>query len=132
MPNINRLCYTDILESSRSYWKILKLAVPVGLETIFQTLFGLIDQVIVGLLGAGAVAGIGLSNSVSFRRFGKRLRHERRFCGPAKQGLVSDLAKKKHAKLPSLCRLWNSMMPVARILRSCFTATMMISELSTT
>jgi hypothetical protein len=74
MPNINRLYYTDILQSSHSYWKILKLTVPVGLETIFQTLFGLIDQVIVGLLGAGAVAGIGLANSVSFRRFGKRLR----------------------------------------------------------
>ena len=63
MPNSNRPCYTDILESSRSYWEILKLAVPVGLVTIFQTLFGLIDQVIVGLLGAGAVAGLGIQFS---------------------------------------------------------------------
>jgi putative MATE family efflux protein len=39
---------------------------PVGLETVFQTSFGLIDQIIVGLLGASAVAGVGLANSISF------------------------------------------------------------------
>jgi putative MATE family efflux protein len=36
------------------------------LETVFQTSFGLIDQIIVGLLGASAVAGVGLANSISF------------------------------------------------------------------
>jgi putative MATE family efflux protein len=50
----------------RSYREILGLAFPVGLETIFQTSFGLADQVIVAFLGADAVAGVGLSNSVSF------------------------------------------------------------------
>ena len=50
----------------RSYRAILGLALPVGLETIFQTSLGLADQVIVGFLGADAVAGVGLSNSVSF------------------------------------------------------------------
>ena len=49
--------------TTTSYWKILKLAVPVGLEGVFQTSFSLIDQIIVGRLGAGAVAGVGLSNS---------------------------------------------------------------------
>ena len=53
-------------EPTSSYRKIVELAVPVGLETVFQTSLGLADQVIVGLLGASAVAGVGLSNSVSF------------------------------------------------------------------
>src|SRR5580700_2001502 len=52
--------------STSNYGKILQLALPVGLETVFQTSFGLIDQVIVGLLGASAVAGVGLANSISF------------------------------------------------------------------
>ncbi len=53
-------------EPTNSGRKILGLALPVGLETIFQTSLGAVDQVIVGFLGAGAVAGVGLSNSVSF------------------------------------------------------------------
>jgi putative MATE family efflux protein len=53
-------------ESTNTYGKILQLALPVGLETVFQTSFGLIDQIIVGLLGASAVAGVGLANSMSF------------------------------------------------------------------
>lgn len=54
----------DELKSSER--KILALALPVGLETVFQTSLGAVDQVIVGLLGADAVAGVGLSNRVSF------------------------------------------------------------------
>ena len=50
----------------RTYRKILGLAIPVGLETVFQTSLGAVDQVIVGFLGAGALAGVGLSNSISF------------------------------------------------------------------
>ncbi len=53
-------------EPTSSYRKILELALPVGLETVAQTSFGVVDQVIVGLLGADAVAGVGLSNSVTF------------------------------------------------------------------
>lgn len=45
---------------------MLGLALPVGLETVFQTSLGAVDQVVVGFLGAGAVAGVGLSNSLSF------------------------------------------------------------------
>ena len=44
----------------------MKLALPVGLEGVFQTSFSLIDQIVVGRLGADAVAGVGLSNSISF------------------------------------------------------------------
>jgi len=45
--------------------KILKLSIPVSLESVFQMGFNVIDQVIVGLLGAGAVAAVGLSNSIA-------------------------------------------------------------------
>ncbi len=48
------------------YRKIAVLAIPVSLETIFQTALGAVDQVIVGFLGAEAVAGVGLANSISF------------------------------------------------------------------
>jgi putative MATE family efflux protein len=53
-------------EPRSRYRAILSLALPVGLETVFQTSLGAVDQIIVGFLGAEAVAGVGLSNSVSF------------------------------------------------------------------
>ena len=53
-------------EQASSYREILGLALPVGLETVFQTSLGAVDQIIVGLLGADALAGVGLSNSVAF------------------------------------------------------------------
>ncbi|MBV8100568.1 MAG: hypothetical protein JOZ31_15590, partial [Verrucomicrobia bacterium] len=45
--------------------KILKLAIPISLESVFQMGFNAIDQIIVGLLGANAVAAVGLSNSIA-------------------------------------------------------------------
>ena len=42
------------------------MALPVGLEAVFQSSFSLIDQIIVGSLGATAVAAVGLSNNLSF------------------------------------------------------------------
>jgi Na+-driven multidrug efflux pump len=45
--------------------KILKLAIPISLESVFQMGFNAIDQIIVGLLGADAVAAVGLSNSIA-------------------------------------------------------------------
>jgi putative MATE family efflux protein len=45
--------------------RILKLSIPVSLESVFQMGFNVIDQVIVGLLGADAVAAVGLSNSIA-------------------------------------------------------------------
>jgi putative MATE family efflux protein len=48
------------------YREIFKIAIPVGLEALFQASFSLIDQIIVGSLGASAVAAVGLSNNLSF------------------------------------------------------------------
>ena len=52
--------------SLNSYREILRVAIPVSLESVFQASFSFVDQIIVGLLGASAVAAVGLSNSVSF------------------------------------------------------------------
>ena len=41
------------------------MALPVSLESVFQMSFNVVDQIIVGLLGATAVAAVGLSNSVA-------------------------------------------------------------------
>lgn len=46
--------------------EIARIAVPVSLEAVFQMLFGLVDQIIVGALGAVAIAAVGLANSVTF------------------------------------------------------------------
>jgi putative MATE family efflux protein len=48
------------------YREIFNVALPVGLEAVFQASFSLVDQIIVGTLGAGAVAAVGLSNNLSF------------------------------------------------------------------
>jgi Na+-driven multidrug efflux pump len=45
--------------------KILRLAIPISLESVFQMGFNAVDQIIVGLLGADAVAAVGLSNSIA-------------------------------------------------------------------
>ena len=50
----------------RHYREIFNIALPVGLESVFQASFSLIDQIIVGSLGATAVAAVGLSNNLSF------------------------------------------------------------------
>jgi putative MATE family efflux protein len=56
----------DPIESAESQEKIFKVALPVSLEAVFQTSLGFIDQIIVGTLGATAVAAVGLCNSISF------------------------------------------------------------------
>ena len=48
------------------YRELFNLAFPAGLEASFQASFSLIDQIIVGSLGANAVAAVGLSNNLSF------------------------------------------------------------------
>jgi putative MATE family efflux protein len=48
------------------YREIINIALPVGVEAIFQASFSLIDQIVVGSLGASAVAAVGLSNNLSF------------------------------------------------------------------
>jgi putative MATE family efflux protein len=56
----------DPIESANSQEKIFKVALPVSLEAVFQTSLGFVDQIIVGTLGATAVAAVGLCNSISF------------------------------------------------------------------
>lgn len=46
--------------------QIARIAVPVSLEMIFALLLGFIDQIIVGRLGALAIASVGFANSVTF------------------------------------------------------------------
>ena len=51
---------------SSHYRDLFNVALPVGLEAVFQASFSLINQIIVGSLGASAVAAVGLSNNLSF------------------------------------------------------------------
>jgi putative MATE family efflux protein len=51
---------------SSNYREIFGVAIPVSVEAIFQASFSFIDQIIVGILGAVAVAAVGLSNNISF------------------------------------------------------------------
>src|SRR6202035_253327 len=44
--------------------RILEVALPVSLESVFQMSFNVVDQIVVGLLGAASVAAVGISNSV--------------------------------------------------------------------
>ena len=53
-------------DSKTGFLEIIRLALPASLETVFQTSLSLVDQVIVGFLGASAVAAVGLSNGISF------------------------------------------------------------------
>jgi putative MATE family efflux protein len=52
--------------SGSNYREIFRVAIPVSLEAMFQTSFSFTDQIIVGILGAVAVAAVGLSNNISF------------------------------------------------------------------
>ena len=56
----------DLIDSAGGQAKIFKVALPVSLEAVFQTSLGFVDQIIVGTLGATAVAAVGLCNSISF------------------------------------------------------------------
>src|SRR5260221_3501298 len=49
----------------RTLKRILSVALPVSLEFVFQMSFNAIDQIIVGFLGAAALAGVGFSNSLA-------------------------------------------------------------------
>ena len=49
--------------------EITSIAVPVSLEMVIQLLLTFINQIIVGTLGAVAVAAVGLAGSLSFLFF---------------------------------------------------------------
>ena len=55
-----------VLPDRRSLHDISRIAVPVSLEAVSQLLLGFIDQIIVGALGALAIAAVGLANSTTF------------------------------------------------------------------
>jgi putative MATE family efflux protein len=46
--------------------EIIKIAVPVSLETVFQVALGFVNQVIVGTLGTATIAAVGLANNILF------------------------------------------------------------------
>jgi putative MATE family efflux protein len=46
--------------------QIIKIAVPVSLETVFQVALGFVNQVIVGTLGTATIAAVGLANNLLF------------------------------------------------------------------
>ena len=48
---------------------LVKIALPVSLEFVAQLALGLVDQIIVALLGTLAVAGVGFANSVTMILF---------------------------------------------------------------
>ncbi|GEM46118.1 MATE family efflux transporter [Deinococcus cellulosilyticus] len=55
-----------VLPHPRDLRDIARIAVPVSLEAVSQLLLGFIDQIIVGVLGALAIAAVGLANSTTF------------------------------------------------------------------
>ncbi len=46
--------------------EIIKIALPVSLETVFQVALGFVNQVIVGTLGTATIAAVGLANNLLF------------------------------------------------------------------
>jgi putative MATE family efflux protein len=56
----------NVNRQASQFRQIFGIALPVGLEALFQASFSLMDQIIVGSLGASAVAAVGLSNNLSF------------------------------------------------------------------
>jgi putative MATE family efflux protein len=46
--------------------QIIKIAIPVSLETVFQVALGFVNQVIVGTLGTATIAAVGLANNLLF------------------------------------------------------------------
>jgi putative MATE family efflux protein len=55
-----------VLKAPANTQEILKIALPVGLESTYQLVLGLVLQVVVGTLGTAAIASVGLANNVTF------------------------------------------------------------------
>lgn len=52
--------------SSRSFWKtVCALAIPVALQSMLQSSFSIVDQIMIGQLGSISVAGVGLAGKFS-------------------------------------------------------------------
>ena len=48
----------DVKNGFRS--NLISIALPVALQSLLQSSFGMVDQVMIGQLGSGSIAGIGL------------------------------------------------------------------------
>lgn len=54
------------MEKEQSFYKlVLKIALPVTLQSLLQSSFSVVDQVMTGQLGSGSIAGIGLGGKFS-------------------------------------------------------------------
>ena len=50
------------MKNKEFYNNIKKIAIPITLQSIFQAVLSLIDQVMIGNLGNASIAGIGLAS----------------------------------------------------------------------
>lgn len=54
------------MESEKSFFRtVMALAVPVALQSMLQSSFGMVDQIMIGQLGSVSVAGVGLAGKFS-------------------------------------------------------------------
>ena len=54
------------MERNKSFaWSVCNLAVPVALQSMLQSSFSIIDQIMIGQLGSVSVAGVGLAGKFS-------------------------------------------------------------------
>ncbi len=54
------------MESNKSFFKnVCRLALPVALQSMLQSSFSIIDQIMIGQLGSVSVAGVGLASKFS-------------------------------------------------------------------
>ena len=50
------------MKKEQSFFKMVcNLAIPVALQSMLQSSFGIIDQIMIGQLGSVSVAGVGLA-----------------------------------------------------------------------
>lgn len=52
-------------EKQSFFWTVCALAIPVALQSMLQSSFGVVDQIMIGQLGTVSVAGVGLAGKFS-------------------------------------------------------------------
>ena len=57
---------TDVPKPQSLRWRVFQLAWPVILEGLLQTMLGIVDTIMVGRLGANALAGVGTAQQFVF------------------------------------------------------------------
>lgn len=56
----------DQLDSQVFYKKLLRVAIPITLQNLIQTLVNMIDSIMIGQLGENAIAAVGIGNQYYF------------------------------------------------------------------